>query len=444
MVVRMKPFYLLAGASVLAAGALYSLHPWSAQTVTSNTATRIHFAAENQRSPRRFRARPQLIRLTSHGQPVYLWQAGAYHWIPQRALMQAMGYRYSEATWEASAPGPIGHPMTFYYHPGDKLGYWYHAGKLYPVVAYPESAWTDWGHTVSRLPFALATAVKILNNGRVVYVKSVVGSPIKAHPLTVFSDDGITFRYPSSWIPNTFSAYTFQAVGPKGQSSLDLSVYPQSDRSPSSPLWFLGKYRVLPYGAETWSNSQGGIDYQALVDNGDLTSLGVVQPIPSHQFGYAFRLQMTVLSSRVAWAWTVLDRWSLSGEANTALLTGDTNTDGDPTFRVTLVGPSGQITTTASLDTGNEGGILINPSLAQAIGLVQTGTVAQLGVSGQPHDQPLYKDLSVAPAGTSNWMLYQGTAEGWGLSGIDIGTGFLRYATETDSNGHWTITWVVQ
>ena len=393
------------------------------------------------RNPVHVPSHPRLIRLRAEGAPVYVWQAGAYHWIPRRRLVAAMGYRDSAAAWEAKAPGPIGHPMDFFYEPGGKTGYWYHDGRLYPVKAYVMSVWIDWGHTIDRLPFSVVNRpVEIARGGHVIRLA-------KAHsnPLTTATEYGVTFRYPKGWIrEGQTPLYLFEAKGPAGNADITLNVYPQSDRSPSSPLWFLGKFRVLPDDAKTWPNGQGGIEYQASVQGGS-TTIGVVQPMPNHAVGYAFRLAMTVPSSRVTWAWTVLNTWRLGGVSNTAVLTGDTNAHGDPVFRVTLVGPKGRVTTTASLDTGDEGGVLINPALARAIGLVQVGRTLEEGVGGPGHasEQPIYQGLSVAPAGTRNWMLYHGSARGWGLPGIDLGTDFLRHASETDSDGHWTITWAV-
>ncbi len=397
---------------------------------------------------RRLSTRPSLVRLKASGYPVYLWQAGAYHWIPRRQLMQAIGYQYRQAHWETALPGPSGHPLTFYYHPGDPVGYWYHAGYMYPVESYAPIAWYDWGHTVSWLPFPKSkTAVKLLKNGHIVRLKDRAA---KHHPsppaLLTETFDGITFRYPSSWVAATEAPYLFQASGGQGNETMTLNVYPESDRSPASPLWFLGKYRVLPDDATTWSNGQGGVDYQASMDGNSWITIGVVQPLPNTVVGYAFRLQMTVPSTSVVKAWSILNQWSVTGTAATATLSGQNPAGSPPTFSVTLVGPKGRVTTTAELDTGNQGAVLINPTLAKAIGLVKTGTATEIGVNGygDAQTQPVYQGLSIAPRGTSDWMLYEGVAEGWGLPGIDLGTDFLTYASETDHDGHWTITWQVQ
>lgn len=263
--------------------------------------------------------------------------------------------------------------------------------------------------------------------------------------LTTYSYGGISFQYPASWntTPESGQRYIYQVQGPGGASTLSFHVYDQSDRSPSSPLWFLGKFRVLPDDAKTWSNGDGGIDYQATSEDGGDVTVGVVQPIPSGDPGTAFNLSIEVVPSRVNYAWTLLNTWRFGAAANRATLTGSTNQYGDPAFKVTLVGPAGAVTTTAVLDTGNEGPVLINPRLANAIGLQKTGTHTSCGVNGCA-PEPTYSGLSVAPAGSSNWMVARGSAIGWKLSGIDLGTDFLKYATETDSDGHWAITWTVQ
>ena len=391
----------------------------------------------------RLPSRPSLIRLKSPGKPLYLWQAGSYHWVPRRSVLYAMGYRYRDAVWESAAPGPMGHSLTFFYKPGDRLGYWYHQGRMYPVAQYPRSAWIHFGHTVDRIPLPKTKqAVKILASGHVIRLRSHPARP-QANALSVYSQDGVSFHYPKAWSLVNSSHYLLEAE--QGSSLLGFNVYSESDRSPQSPLWFLGKYRVLPDDARTWSNHQGGVDYEASAGPG-LITVGTVQPMPNPAFGYAFRLTMTVPRTRINWAWTVLDQWRLGPSADTAVLMGNTNVYGSPTFPVTITGPHGSVTTTATLDTGNEGPALINPTLARQIGLVITGRALETGVSGYQHAhyQPLYQGLSLAPKGTQHWMLYQASAKGWGLPGVDLGTDFLKYATETDNNGHWTITWPIQ
>jgi hypothetical protein len=211
-------------------------------------------------------------------------------------------------------------------------------------------------------------------------------------------------------------------------------------------LWVLGKFRVLPDDAKTWSNGRGGLDYQAQSSGGE-TTVGVVEPIPSDNPGTAFNLSMTVDPSQVTWAWSVLNTWHWIGNgASTATLSGQTNQYGTPVFPVTVTGPNGSINTWAELDTGNEVTTLVTPSVARAIGLLQTGSSQACGVNNCS-SEPTYQGLSIAPKGTVNWMQQNVNAEGWDGAGsvsIDIGTGFLKYASVSLEGIHWVITWPVQ
>ena len=360
-----------------------------------------------------------------------------------------------QVTWYY-ASGRATRPSAYWLRVRKGLHPWAHSGVVTEYVGPHELVETDLGAHIRGagrrgvLVAVLGPNTRILRH--IVTTIAVKTSSLDAsspsgasrpNTLTTYSYGGISFQYPASWQPTPESGqqYIYQIQGPGAESTLSFHVYDQSDRSPSSPLWFLGKYRVLPDDAKTWSNGQGGIDYQARA--GDYVTVGIVQPIPSRDPGTAFNLSIQVLRSRTSYAWQLLNTWRFGAAANRATLTGSTNQYGDPAFKVTVVGPKGSITTFAVLDTGNEGPVLINPRLARAVGLPQTGTQTSCGVNGCARE-PTYSRLSVAPAGSSNWMVANGSAIGWHSAGIDLGTNFLRYATETDSNGHWTITWAVQ
>jgi hypothetical protein len=76
-----------------------------------------------------------------------------------------MGYTVRQAKWVSRIPARIGHPLTFYFDPRQKVGYWYHAERFYPVKSYPARDWKRWGAVIRRAPFKAARRMVSPNPG---------------------------------------------------------------------------------------------------------------------------------------------------------------------------------------------------------------------------------------------------------------------------------------
>lgn len=385
----------------------------------------------------------------------FLWQDGAYHRLPYVGFVHILS-GIDPAVVAHRLNGPMGRTLDLVKYRNEY--YWFHGGYWLPVIQFPETVWHHRGHLVTSLgtvaPVSRTWLAKISVAGRVALLRR---TPIRPNDSpSVLALDGVQFVVPYGWtrgivglVPTgsdeVLTAEDMTTAHGVRPGSLVLFVYPQSDRSPTSPLWIFGQIKVLPRGGTVWDDGQG-VDYQVSDRGGDVT-IGTVQPLTDDSSGYAFHLQMTVPPAEVSWAWTLIDQWSTTQGAPDATLTGSTTQFGTPIVPVTVVGPTGTSANTwAEIDTGNESDVLIAPALAQSIGLTQTGTTGSVGVNGEA-SEPTYSGLSVSARTNHAWMVVKSPAEGWvgfGSVQLDLGQTFLKYATLTDNNGHWTLTWTVQ
>lgn len=127
---------------------------------------------------------PKLVRLHEAGEPVYVFQANAYHWIPTHKIMVGLGYTYSEAIWRSRLPRAEGHPLTLF-ETANHEWYWFDAQDrafyqvitLQPGVQYQK--WT--GQLRGTLPYLINGQARVESNGHI-RITATYQTPQVPHP----------------------------------------------------------------------------------------------------------------------------------------------------------------------------------------------------------------------------------------------------------------------
>ncbi len=377
---------------------------------------------------------PALIRLTG-GQAQFFWkQAGRYHRIPNPRLLRAMGFAPRQADSVRAVPGPLGHPLRFFFDPHAAEGFWFAHQTFYPIQSYVPTDWTRWGALLHRIPFPVSRRwVRLGPRGP---DPALVQSAV--HAISTYVYQNLAVNYPADWrlVPTLAGSDCLQALARSGSGRFSLAIVRLNGR----PLQRVIK--ASTYG-RVMANGRGGYNFQ--IASRRRTTVGVVEAMagtPSR----AFRVSMTVAPDEAEWAWSVVQGWRfLAPGTSRALLSGTSNQLGSPVFAVTVVGPSGAVNTWAELDTGNEGDTLVTAQVARAVGLVAAGRQVSCGANSCA-EVPTYRDLSVAPKGTSRWLQWRVAAYQWkgaGRATIDLGAQFLNTATLSLTDHRWVLSWPI-
>ncbi len=387
------------------------------------------------------RPSPPLIRLP-HGQAMFFWkQAGSYHRIPDPRLLRAMGFSPWQAVSLNSVPGPVGHPLRFYFDPHAAEGFWFDHHTFYPIQSYAPSDWTRWGALLHQIPFPVSNRwVRLGPRGpEPIWPHSPAPVQSAIHALNTYVYQNLVVNYPAGWrlVPTLAGSTCLQALAPTGRGRFTLAIVPLHGR----PL----QRTIHPPATRgrIMANRRGGYTFQ-IAGRRQIT-VGVLETMAGTPT-QAFKLSMTVPWEDAKWARSVVQGWRFlrPGTAR-AVLSGTSNQLGSPLFAVTVVGPSGAVNTWAELDTGNESDTLVTAQVARAVGLIAAGPEISCGANSCA-TVPTYRDLSVAPKGTSQWLAWQAPAYQWkgaGRATIDLGTEFLRSATLSLTAHRWVVTWPI-
>jgi hypothetical protein len=394
-------------------GAAWMLTPWIRARVALSE--RMAFNQAGGSVP----ASPPLVRLFATDR-YYLWRRGQYHRIPNRTLLEAMGYQPAQAAVVLRLPRRLGHALTFYYDPKQPFGLWFHDDRFYPVQHYAPSAWLGWGHRIQTVPFEIIRhEVRLGASGPEPPVDRPAQAEVGDSAFRVQSIHGLIWEYPRPWTLRLVGHARVKASSQRMKRSWTIALIARQKGPVQQGVTTRGAARVVVV------KRIEGAGHGARIT---LSAIG-----PAYERGVAERF---LRQCRIVVP---------PGVARWATWNGTTNQHGSPIVPVTVVGPQGTANTWAEIDTGNESDTLITAALARRVGLSPVGQSLSCGIDGCMM-VPIYQQVSITPQASANWMEWMGSAIRWsgsGPVGIDFGTQFLRHARLTLIVGHWTLDWRV-